>query len=74
MVVDTALTSPDDFRNPGKEVPVSSLDYTVGPRSVVVLLRGGPDGVETPRSSMSNRALPKTHMGARTHLGHEGRP
>jgi glycogen operon protein len=36
-VADTSLTSPADFSDPGKEQPLPSLDYEVGPRSVVVL-------------------------------------
>jgi len=38
-VVDTALASPDDIREPGEEVPVESVEYPVRARSVVVLLR-----------------------------------
>jgi isoamylase len=38
-VVDTALPSPDDVLEPGREAPVQSSDYVVGPRSVVVLMR-----------------------------------
>jgi glycogen operon protein len=37
-VVDTALDSPDDMREPEQEMPVSGLEYVVGARSVVVLL------------------------------------
>jgi glycogen operon protein len=37
-VVDTARESPDDIREPGREDSVTSGRYTVGPRSVVVLL------------------------------------
>jgi len=36
-IVDTALPSPDDFSEHG--VPLAGLNYTVAPRSVVVLLR-----------------------------------
>ncbi len=36
-VLDTSLPSPEDFMEPGGEFPLSSLDYEVGPRSVVVL-------------------------------------
>jgi isoamylase len=36
-VVDTALPAPDDIADPGSEVAISSLQYTVGGRSVVVL-------------------------------------
>jgi len=36
-IVDTALTSPDDF--PGRGEPLQALTYSVAPRSVVVLLR-----------------------------------
>jgi glycogen operon protein len=38
-VVDTAQDSPDDIREPGQGVPLTSRRYTVGPRSVVVLMR-----------------------------------
>lgn len=38
-VVDTTLASPLDFCEPGDEVPLPSQTYTVGPRSVVVLIR-----------------------------------
>ena len=38
-VIDTSLASPDDILEPGREAPVPSLDYIVGPRSVVVLTR-----------------------------------
>jgi isoamylase len=40
-VVDTSMPSPDDIAEPGAEVPLSELRYTVGPRSVVVLLQSG---------------------------------
>jgi glycogen operon protein len=36
-VVDTSLPSPEDIADPGHEVPVQSLIYRVGPRSIVVL-------------------------------------
>jgi glycogen operon protein len=36
-VLDTSLPSPEDINEPGSEIPLSSLDYEVGPRSVVVL-------------------------------------
>ena len=36
-IVDTALPSPDDFREPG--LPLEALKYLVAPRSIVVLLR-----------------------------------
>jgi glycogen operon protein len=39
QVVDTAHESPDDICEPGKELPLTSMRYTVGPRSVVVLRR-----------------------------------
>ena len=38
-VIDTALPSPEDIRAAGDEAPLGSLEYVVGPRSVVVLLR-----------------------------------
>jgi glycogen operon protein len=38
--VDTGRESPDDLCEPGREVPVRSRSYVVGPRSVVVLVRG----------------------------------
>jgi isoamylase len=38
-IVDTAQPSPEDILDPGKEIPLSSGDYTVRARSVVVLLR-----------------------------------
>ena len=37
-VIDTARQSPHDILEPGQEVPLQSLDYTVGARSVVVLI------------------------------------
>jgi len=37
-VVDTALESPADVAEPGREEPLQGLDYKVGARSVVVLL------------------------------------
>jgi isoamylase len=39
-VVDTAAEPPDDFREASARVPVDGLRYAVGPRSLVVLLRG----------------------------------
>jgi glycogen operon protein len=39
QVVDTSYESPDDIREPGKELPLTSMRYTLGPRSVVVLRR-----------------------------------
>ncbi len=38
-LVDTSLVSPQDIADPGKEPSLTSLDYDVGPRSVVVLRR-----------------------------------
>ncbi len=38
-LVDTSLPSPQDIAEPGKEMRLKSLDYEVGPRSVVVLNR-----------------------------------
>jgi len=38
-VVDTSLPSPSDFCEPGREQPLQSLSYKVGPRSAVVLIR-----------------------------------
>ena len=38
-VVDTSLPSPNDIADPGAESPLSSLEYQLGPRSVVVLSR-----------------------------------
>jgi glycogen operon protein len=38
-VVDTSLPSPKDIAEAGAESPLASLDYEVGPRSVVVLAR-----------------------------------
>jgi isoamylase len=37
--VDTGQTSPSDFLEPGQEQPLRGLQYTVGPRSIVVLVR-----------------------------------
>lgn len=39
--VDTSLASPHDIADPGKETALESLDYELGPRSVVVLTRTG---------------------------------
>ena len=36
-IVDTALSSPDDFSEPG--FPIQAINYRVAPRSIVVLLR-----------------------------------
>ena len=38
-VIDTSLVSPNDIVAPGSEVRLTSLDYTVNSRSIVVLLR-----------------------------------
>jgi isoamylase len=38
-LVDTSRASPEDIAEPGREESVASLDYEVGPRSVVVLER-----------------------------------
>jgi glycogen operon protein len=38
-IIDTSRESPDDFREPGQEVPLNSRAYVVGSRSVVVLVR-----------------------------------
>jgi glycogen operon protein len=38
-VADTSLASPDDFADPGHEAPVTSLEYLVKGRSVVILVR-----------------------------------
>ena len=38
-VIDTSRESPDDFHEPGQEVPLNSGAYVVAPRSVVVLIR-----------------------------------
>lgn len=38
-VVDTSLPSPCDFSEPGQEVRLASLHYTVRARSIVILLR-----------------------------------
>jgi glycogen operon protein len=40
-VIDTALPSPDDLREPGEEVPLHSSEYPVRAHSVVVLIRHG---------------------------------
>jgi len=36
--IDTSLSCPDDFRDPGDETPLQDARYFVSPRSVVVLL------------------------------------
>lgn len=38
-VIDTSLNSPEDFREPGAEVPLRSQTYIVKARSIVVLIR-----------------------------------
>ena len=38
-VLDTALASPDDIADPGKETPLAGLEYRVQPRSIVVLAK-----------------------------------
>jgi glycogen operon protein len=40
-VVDTGREGPDDIREPGQEVALTSPRYRTGPRSVVVLVRSG---------------------------------
>jgi isoamylase len=37
--IDTSLESPQDIVEPSAEIPLGTLDYEVGPRSVVVLVR-----------------------------------
>lgn len=37
-VIDTARQSPHDIMEPGEEVPLQSMDYTLQARSVVVLI------------------------------------
>jgi isoamylase len=39
LVADTSLPTPDDIAEPGKEKSIRTLNYTLGPRSVVVLVR-----------------------------------
>ncbi len=46
-VIDTSRPSPDDFREAGSEAAMSSVEYRVEPRSIVVLIRAhgtSPDG------------------------------
>jgi hypothetical protein len=38
-VIDTSRASPDDFRTPGDEVPVTIGEFEGGPRSVAVFIR-----------------------------------
>jgi glycogen operon protein len=38
-VVDTSLPSPEDIAEAGGETELHDLRYTVGPRSIVILLR-----------------------------------
>ncbi|MEX2223401.1 MAG: hypothetical protein WEG40_16560 [Candidatus Rokuibacteriota bacterium] len=38
-VVDTTRETPDDIREPDRGVTLTAARYTVGPRSVVVLVR-----------------------------------
>jgi isoamylase len=38
-VVDTSLTPPEDFSEPGHELPLRDLDYKVKARSIVIFLR-----------------------------------
>ncbi len=52
-VADTSLASPQDIVDPDHETPISSLDYEVSARSVVVLSR-----VEPGRKNPSTRKLP----------------
>ncbi len=40
-VIDTARSSPDDFLEPGHELVPATLEYSVGARSLVVLIRRG---------------------------------
>ena len=37
-VIDTSRESPDDFRVAGDEERLTSVEYSVGPRSIVVLI------------------------------------
>lgn len=37
-VIDTGAESPNDFLEPGAEAVLTSTAYSVGPRSIVVLL------------------------------------
>jgi len=41
LAIDTGLPSPDDFRDPGAEAALTSPEYTLRPRSVVVFVRNG---------------------------------
>ena len=56
--IDTGRTSPDDIRPLGGEVPLGSLTYDVGPRSVVVLVSDTP--------SAARRAAPTSSEPWRT--------
>ena len=38
-MVDTGRSAPDDFVDPGNEVQISSLEYSVQSRSLVVLMK-----------------------------------
>ncbi len=38
-VIDTSLSSPEDFCEPGAEVRLKSCEYILGPRSIVVMIR-----------------------------------
>jgi hypothetical protein len=39
LVADTSLATPDDITEPGKERSIRTLNYVLGPRSVVILVR-----------------------------------
>ena len=55
-VVDTSLAPPQDIADPGDEQPLSSLDYNVNGRSVVVLARAQPGTKPLPHK-------PRRHAG-----------
>ncbi len=57
-VLDTSLPSPQDIADPGSETRIASLDYEVGPRSVVVLA-GARAGTSAPRGNRPP-SLPQT--------------
>jgi glycogen operon protein len=66
-VVDTSLASPQDVAEPGTGLPLSSLDYEVGPRSVVVLTRRG----QGERTRKRDRPISATAQGDKARRGND---
>ena len=61
-VADTSLPSPQDIAEAGNDIPLASLDYEVGARSVVVLTRRRPTG----RAEMRNDRASASTIGSKS--------